>query len=127
MINSLLILAESAPLRKKFPETEHLNMVQLLGLLEKDPEILTHHQGKMARFYLLTTESFVQSNGELTHNQQRHLLTALGSWAEMASSSLHQGQLIYAEGRLVHNSFTDKLGVKRILSEVKVRVIKIIS
>ncbi|MFI5149594.1 MAG: single-stranded DNA-binding protein [Bacteroidia bacterium] len=121
-----LILAESGPLRPPEAEVQHVNLVQLLGVLQKDPEILDHHRGKMARLYLITSEAFRDEYGELTNNVQSHILTALGSWAIMAGTHLIKGNVLYVEGRLVHNSFCDRLGVRRILTEVKLHKLKII-
>jgi single stranded DNA-binding protein len=105
----------------------NINLVQLLGRLEKDPEFISHHRGKMARLTMITSELIKNEYGEKACNIQRHILTAWDEQAELAATILMKGQLIYTEGRLVHNSFRDKQGCTRVITEVKVRVIKVLA
>jgi single stranded DNA-binding protein len=127
MQNRTWLLPEKKYGNRREGTIENVNLVQLLGQLERDPEVRLHHRGKLVRMHLLTTEVLRNEKGKWTNNMQRHRLTAWGACAEMASSRLTKGQVLYIEGRLVHNTFNDKRGTKRLLTEVKVRVIKVLA
>jgi len=97
------------------------NKVQLIGRLGQVPEMRTAENGNaMAKLSLATNESYKNGQGELVQDTQWHQLVAWGKVAEIMGRFLDKGSEVMVEGRLVHNSYTDKEGIKRYTSEVQV-------
>jgi single-strand DNA-binding protein len=90
------------------------NKVSLIGRLGAQPEVTTFEKGrKLARFTLATNENFKDKNGQWQENTQWHTVNAWGRIAERAEKSLHKGQEVIVEGRLVHQAYETKTGEKR--------------
>jgi len=104
-----------------------INTVLLAGTLGKDPEMIRHHLGKLARLSLLTEESHLNPQGRLIKTSQIHVLTAWGLDAELAEKHLKKGTSIYVEGKLIHNCYHDRRGIRREVSEVKITGLKILT
>ena len=100
--------------------TESKNDVQLCGFLARDPELMKHHRGALARLSLVTEEIRKNAKGEQVRHAQWHQLSAWGEEAELAAKMLKKGSALFVKGRLVHNNFRDKNGVRRQVSEVSV-------
>jgi single-strand DNA-binding protein len=105
---------------------ESKNAVELCGFLSKDPEILSHHRGKLARLSLVTEEYHKNAKGEQVKSAQWHQLSAWGKEADLALRELKKGMALFVKGRLVHNSFRDKDGVRRQISEVSIQDLEIL-
>jgi single-strand DNA-binding protein len=102
------------------------NIVQLNGYLGKDPEVVQHHRGKLVKITLITEESYKNGKGELIRKFQSHPLCAWGEEAEKAEKLLKKGVQVYVTGKLNHNTFTDRNGTQRQVTEVRVEDIKIL-
>jgi single-strand DNA-binding protein len=105
---------------------ESKNAVELCGFLAKDPEILKHHRGTLARLSLVTEEYHKNTKGEQVKCAQWHQLSAWGEEADMALRKLKKGMALFVKGRLVHNSFRDREGVRRQISEVSIQDLEIL-
>ncbi len=98
-----------------------VNKVQLIGHLGGNPEIKTLDKGsKMARMRLATNESYRDAKGNRIDNTQWHNLVAWEGKAEFAEKYLAKGKYLLVEGRLVHREYTDKEGLKRQSTEVRI-------
>lgn len=97
------------------------NKVQLLGHLGNNPEIRTLENGnKLAKMSLATYEPYKDAKGKKVDKTQWHNIVAWGATAEIAEKYLAKGKQVLVEGRLVHNSYTDKEGQKRYTTDVNV-------
>ena len=102
------------------------NKVQLTGNLGNKPDVRVTEKGeKYARFSLATHEFYKNSKGESVENTYWHNIVAWGKTAEVAEKILRKGIEISVEGKLVSRSYTDKEGVKRYITEVKVNEINL--
>ena len=97
------------------------NKVQLIGNLGMNPEVKTLDGGKkLAKMTIATNESYKNANGELVKETQWHNLIAWGKTATIIEKHLKKGSEIAIEGKLIHNSYTDKEGQKKYFTEVVV-------
>lgn len=95
------------------------NKVNLMGYLGFDPEVREIAAGrKVARFSLATHGSYRDGDGKRVSTTQWHTVVAWGQTAAMVERLLRKGNEVALEGRLVHRSYTNKLGVKRQVTEV---------
>lgn len=97
------------------------NKVQLIGRLSTTPEVRILEGGrKMASMGLATCEAVKDARGFRAYDTQLHHLIAWGKLAAYAEGKLHKGAEIAIEGRLVYRQFTDKQGIKRMVTEIHV-------
>lgn len=96
-----------------------VNKVILLGNLGKDPEI-RYLEGNIAktRFNLATTEIYKDKNGNKAEHTEWHHIVMWRSLAENASRILKKGMQVYIEGKLHTNTWTDKDGHKKNITEI---------
>jgi single-strand DNA-binding protein len=106
--------------------TESKNDVRLCGVLTRDPEFIRHHRGKLARLQLTTEEYHKNARGQTIKCIQWHQLSAWGEEAEMAAQFMKKGTALFVQGRLVHNNFKDKEGIRRQVSEVSLTNVEIL-
>ena len=97
------------------------NKVQLIGFMGGNPEIKTTENGKkLAKFSIATNENYRNSLGEKVTETTWHNLIAWGKVAEIAEKYLSKGTEVAIEGKLINNSFTDKGGNKKFVTEIQV-------
>ena len=97
------------------------NSVRLTGYLGLDPELVMYGENqKMAKVSLATHEKYRTKEEEWKTDTHWHNLTFWGKNAEYAEKNLKKGCLISIEGRLVSNSYLDKEGVTRYVTEIVV-------
>lgn len=94
------------------------NRVQLIGNLGADPKVREFESGKkMARFSVATTD-VIKKDGKFEKSVCWHNVTAWGNVADIAEKHLVTGTEVIIEGRLVSDSYTDKSGNPRKISEI---------
>ncbi len=97
------------------------NKVQLIGNLGNAPEIKNVSGGKkIAKFSIATSESYKNEKGEKITETQWHTVIGWGKVADIAEKFLQKGSEVAVEGKLVHNNYTDKEGIKRYTTEVQI-------
>jgi len=97
------------------------NKVTLIGHLGQDPQVRTLPNGqKVAHLRLATHEPCGSLPEERSKNTQWHNLVAWALQASIAEKELSKGRKIMVHGRLQQQSFTDKAGIKRQSTCVKV-------
>jgi len=97
-----------------------VNRVILIGNLGKDPEAKTLENGtKVVKFSMATNERYTARNGEKMTKTEWHNVVMWRSLAENAERLLKKGSLIYLEGKLRSNTYTDKEGVTRNIAEIE--------
>ena len=96
-----------------------LNKVMLIGRLGGDPE-LRHTQSGAAvgSATLATSERWTDKQGEKQERTEWHRLTMWGRTAEVAVEYCKKGSLLYVEGKLQTEKWTDKEGVDRWTTKV---------
>jgi len=96
-----------------------VNKVILVGNLGKDPE-LRYLEGNIAkmRFSLATTEVFKDKAGGRNEHTEWHNVVMWRGLAETAQKILSKGTQIYLEGKLHTNSWVDKDGNKKNITEI---------
>lgn len=104
------------------------NRVQLIGHLGADPEVKTFENGSvMARLSLATSERAVGNKGEKAIRTQWHQLVVWGKLAEICGKYLQKGREIAVEGRIAYRAFTDSEGNSRLITEITVNDLLMIS
>lgn len=97
------------------------NKVQLIGNLGQTPEIISFENGsKIAKLVLATNETYKNSKGEKITETQWHNCVAWNKTADIVEQYLKKGQEVAVEGKLVHESYDGKDGLKRYTTRVKV-------
>ncbi|MBF2735706.1 MAG: single-stranded DNA-binding protein [Betaproteobacteria bacterium AqS2] len=98
-----------------------VNKVILIGNLGADPQVKHFPDGTaFANVNLATTENWRDKSGEKASHTEWHRLTFFARQAEIASEYLRKGSKIYVEGSLRTRKWTDKEGVERYTTEIRV-------
>jgi len=91
-----------------------VNKVILIGRLGKDPEIRQTSGGQsVANFSVATDESYKNKDGDKVKKTEWHRIVIWGKLAEIAEEYLKKGSLVYLEGRIETNEWSDSEGIKR--------------
>lgn len=99
----------------------NVNKVILLGNLTRDPEMRrTLNEQYVTTFGMATNREWVTKDMRKQQDAQFHELVCWGRLAEIASTHLKKGHLIYVEGYLKTRSWDDASGVKKFRTEVVV-------
>jgi len=96
-----------------------VNKVILVGNVGKDPE-LRYLEGNIAkaRFSLATTEVYKDKDGNKVEQTEWHNIVMWRTMAENAEKIIKKGYQVYIEGKLHTNSWTDKDGNKKNVTEI---------
>ncbi|RLD40189.1 MAG: single-stranded DNA-binding protein [Bacteroidetes bacterium] len=95
------------------------NSVQLIGHLGADPKNFTFEDGNSkASFSMATSDAYKDKNGERKESTQWHNVVAFRQTAKIVTDYLHKGSEVAIQGKLTHNSYEDKEGIKRYFTEV---------
>lgn len=100
-----------------------VNKVILVGNLGRDPEIRTMPNGdRVANLSVATSESWRdKSSGERKEKTEWHRVSIFNdNIVKVAESYLKKGSTVYIEGQLETRKWTDKDGVEKYSTEVKV-------
>lgn len=101
-----------------------VNKVILLGHLGSDAEVRYLNEGRtVANVSLATNEYFTDSSGNRVEQTEWHRLEMWDKLAKFAEQYLKKGRQVYVEGKLRTETWTDKEGIQR--STTRVRVIKL--
>ena len=104
-----------------------VNKAVLLGNLGKDPELRKLDDGRaVANFSIATSETYKNKAGEKVTNTEWHNVVLWSPLAEIAESYLKKGSQVYIEGKISNRSYEDKDGVKKYVSEVVGRDLRLL-
>jgi len=97
------------------------NKVQLIGHLGNDPE-LRNLKGdkKVMQVSIATKETYRNAKGDKVVDTQWHRLVAWNKTAENMTTFLKKGSEVAIQGKLQHESYTDKDGNKRNVTRILV-------
>jgi single-strand DNA-binding protein len=95
------------------------NKITLVGNLGRDPELRYTPQGTpVCNFSMATNERRKDKSGEMQDVTTWFRVTLWGRQAETASQYLTKGRMVYIEGRLRVDEWTDRDGKPRYTLEV---------
>jgi single-strand DNA-binding protein len=97
-----------------------LNKVQIIGNLGADPETRYTTGGKaVTSIRVATTEKWKdKETGEAKEATEWHRIKFFGRLAEIAGEYLKKGRMVYVEGRLKTDKYTDKDGVEKYSTDI---------
>jgi single-strand DNA-binding protein len=100
-----------------------VNKVILVGNLGADPDVRYFPSGdRVVHASLATSEAWKdKQTGDQMEATEWHRLVFTGRPAEIAAEYLRTGSKIYVEGSLRTRKYTDKEGVDRYTTEIRVR------
>jgi single-strand DNA-binding protein len=99
-----------------------VNKVILVGNLGRDPETRTFPSGdQVCNVTLATTDKWKdKQTGEPKEATEWHRLVFNGRLAEIAAQYLRKGSQIYVEGQIRTRKYTDKDGVEKYATDIRV-------
>ncbi len=100
-----------------------LNKVMLIGNVGREPEIrYVDSNMAVAHLSLATSErAYTLKNGtQVPERTEWHRLVAWRETAQFVEKYVHKGDKLYVEGQLRTNTYTDKNGIQRSVTEVLV-------
>jgi single-strand DNA-binding protein len=97
-----------------------LNKVQLIGYLGEDPKVLNCANGsKLVKLNLATHHPGKNEKGDKVYVSCWHSVIAFDKPAEIAEKNFTKGSHVMVEGHLVYNTYEDKNGHTRYVTEIK--------
>ncbi len=104
-----------------------VNKVILVGRLGSDPEVRNLESGSVvANFNIATSEKYKNKSGELVEQTEWHRLELWENQAKIAQQYLKKGDQVYVEGKLRTEEYTDKDGVSRRSTKVRVTTLTLL-
>lgn len=107
---------------KKMPV---LNRVQLIGHVGQEPKITETNEGKTYATLSLATNEPYKKGEEWETMTEWHNLVCFGKLTSLVSR-LKKGSMIFCEGKLRSNRWTDKEGIKRQSTSIVIQNIQVI-
>jgi single-strand DNA-binding protein len=96
-----------------------VNKVLLIGRLGADPEVRYTPDGTMVTTFRIATDlQWKDRSGEKVQKTEWHRIVTYRKLAEICSSYLSKGKLIFVEGRIQSRTWEDKDGNKRTTTEI---------
>lgn len=104
-----------------------INKVILLGRLGSDPQI-RHLDGNrsVCNVNLATNEHFKTADGSTRETTEWHRLEMWDSLARLAEKSLKKGAIVYVEGKIRTDKYTDNQGIEKETKKIRVTTLQII-
>lgn len=102
-----------------------VNKVILVGHLGRDPETkYTAGGDAIGNINIATSERWKDKAGEQQERTEWHRVTLFGRMAENAGEYLKKGSLVYVEGRLQTDKYTDKDGIEKYTTKIIANVMQ---
>lgn len=104
-----------------------VNKATLIGHIGQDPETRFMPDGtQVCRLNLATTEAWKDKSGEKQQRIEWHRLVLYRKLAEIAAQYLKKGSLLYVEGRIRTQKWTDKSNIERYTTEILVDTLQML-
>ena len=104
-----------------------VNKAILIGHLGKDPDMRFMPSGEaVANVTLATSETWKDKSGEKQEKTEWHNIVFYRRLAEIAGEYLKKGSLIYVEGRITTEKWTDKEGKDRYTTKIVANEMKML-
>jgi single-strand DNA-binding protein len=98
-----------------------VNKVILVGNVGRDPEIRYTQSGEpIANFSLATSETWNDKSGQKQERTEWHRVEVFGKTAQVVRDYVTKGRPLYIEGSIAYQEYTDKDGIKRNTTKIKV-------
>jgi single-strand DNA-binding protein len=91
-----------------------------------DPQIRTVGDRKVASFNLATTEKYKDRSGQMVENTEWHSVSVWEKLAEVVESYVKKGTLIYVEGKIKTEKYTDKDGNDRFATRIQASTLQLL-
>ena len=104
------------------------NQASILGRVGKDPEARTMPNGKaVSSFSIATSERWKdKQSGEQMEKTEWPNCVAFERTAEIANQYVSKGDMLFVQGKLQTEKWTDKNGVDRYTTKIIVRELKLL-
>ena len=104
-----------------------VNRVMLFGRVVGEPEIRYWERGRtLARVRLETYVREVDAAGQVQEYTDEHSVVFWDQVARNIEKLVHQGAILYLEGSLHTNSYTDARAIRRTITEVVARNFRLV-
>lgn len=98
-----------------------INKVILLGRLGKDPQIKQLDNGRVVcNVTLATNDYYTDKDGNRKETTEWHNLEIWDNQARTAEKYLKKGSIIYAEGKIRTDKYTDPEGIEKQIRKIRV-------
>lgn len=97
-----------------------INKVILLGRLGKDPVVRRLENGRVVANVTLATNDYYTKDGQRLESTEWHNLEMWDKQAETAEKYLKKGSLLYLEGKIRTDRYTDAEGQERQTRKIRV-------
>ncbi len=95
------------------------NKITIIGNVGKDPETRTLENGtKVTSLTLATSETWKDKQGNKKEEVQWHAVQLWRGLAEVAEQYVKKGSKLLIEGKVTYRSYEDKEGVKKYITEI---------
>jgi single-strand DNA-binding protein len=96
-----------------------VNKVIILGRVGQDPELKSTTNSQVVNLSIATNELGPKNeNNQRSDTTEWHRVTIFGKMAENVNTYVKKGSLVYVEGRLQTNKWTDTNGVERYSTDI---------
>jgi single-strand DNA-binding protein len=96
-----------------------VNKAIIVGTVGKDPELKYFQSGDAyTTLSVATSEQWKDKQGEKQEKTEWHRVKFTRKLAEIVGEYVKKGQLIYVEGRLETQKYTDKQGIERYSTDI---------
>ena len=98
-----------------------VNKAILIGNLGEDPEVRFTPGGQaVANFRIATSESWTDKLGQKQEKTEWHRVEVFGKAAQVVRDYVTKGKPLYVEGSIKYDEYTDKDGIKRNVTKIRV-------
>ncbi|MEK0422038.1 MAG: hypothetical protein RLZZ161_1889 [Bacteroidota bacterium] len=97
-----------------------INKVILLGRLGKDPVVRHLDNGRVVANITLATNDYYTKDGQKMENTEWHNLELWDNHARLAENYLRKGNIIYVEGKIRTDKYTDAEGIEKQIKKIRV-------
>lgn len=97
-----------------------INKVILLGRLGKDPLIKHLDNGRVVANVTLATNDYYTKDGQRMESTEWHNLELWDNHAKMAEKYLRKGNVLYVEGKIRTDKYTDPEGNEKQVKKIRV-------
>lgn len=97
-----------------------INKVILLGRLGKDPVVRRLENGRVVANVTMATNDYYTKDGQRMESTEWHNLEMWDKQAETAEKYLKKGGLLYVEGKIRTDRYTDAEGQERQTKKIRV-------
>lgn len=105
-----------------------INKVILIGRIGRDPETTFSANGssELTKFSMATSENYTSKSGEKQESTEWHNIVLWNKLSSLYKEILKKGFLVYVEGKLKTNKWTDNNNVTKYRTEIWANVVRVL-